>query len=165
MVKSCDPDDYPQFDRISDQKLKEKGAQLFGWIWESESDIPRNRLSLSIDCMSNVIDLVERRRVYFHVFHRIVMSEWNEAALYCFWIAKLQPFSDVPPPNAKARQSNEVNAAIAVRLLCRAANRLRQRNGKDKLEKLNINNLIHSFRYRDISKESIMAILEVMIEK
>ncbi len=93
------------------------------------------------------------------------MSEWNEAALYCFWIAKLQPFADVPPPNTKTRQSNDINSTIAVRLLCRAANNIRRLNGKPKLEKMNISNLIHSFRYRDISKESIMAILEVMIEK
>jgi len=58
-----------------------------------------------------------------------------------------------------------VNATIAVRLLCRVANNIRAINGKERIEKLNIGNLIHSFRYRDISKESVMAILEVMIEK
>jgi len=164
-VKSCNPEDYPQFGRLSNQTLMEKAEKIIGWIWENETNIPRNRLSVSGDCIANIIDLVERRRVYFHVFHWINMSEWNEAALYCFWIVKLQPFSDVPLPNAKARQTNEVNATIAVRLLCRVANNIRGINGKERIEKLNIGNLIHSFRYRDISKESIMAILEVMIEK
>jgi len=164
-VRSCEPDDYPQFGGLGEQKVKEKAAMVAGWIWENEADIPKDRLSVSNACISSIIDLVERRRVYFHVFHRIEMSEWNEAALYCFWIAKLQPFSDVPPPNAKARQSNDVNATIAVRLLCRVANKLRKRNGKGELEKINISNLIHSFRYRDVSKESVMALLEVMIDK
>jgi len=165
MVKTCNPAEYPQFGTLSEQKLFEKAAQLFGWIWEIETDIPRNRLSMSDSCMIKIIDLVERRRVYFHVFHGLEMSEWNEAALYCFWIAKLQPFSDVPPPNVKPRQANEVNAAIAVRLLCRVANNIRSARGKGKMENLNISNLIHSFRYRDISKESVMSLLEVMIGK
>jgi len=164
-VKTCNPSEYPQFGTLSDQKLKEKAAQLFGWIWENETDIPRDRLFMSSDCMTNIIDLVERRRVYFHVFHGLEMSEWNEAALYCFWIAKLQPFADVPAPNSKARQSNDVNASIAVRLLCRVANKLRSKKGKARIENLNISNLIHSFRFRDISKESVMALLEVLIEK
>jgi len=165
MVKSCNPNDYPQFDRLSNKTIREKVEKLIKWIWENETAIPRNRLFVSDDCISNIVDLVERRRVYFHVFHGINMSEWNEAALYCFWITKLQPFSEVPSPNTKARQANEVNATIAVRLLCRVANNIRGINGKERIEKLNISNLIHSFRYRDISKEAIMAILEVMIEK
>jgi len=165
MVKSCNPADYPQFGRIDSKTIRDKAAKLIGWIWESESSIPRNRIFVSDDCLASIIDMVERRRVYFHVFHGINMSEWNEAALYCFWIIKLQPFAEVSPPNVKARQSNEVNATIAVRLLCRVANNIRGINGKERIEKLNISNLIHSFRYRDISKESIMAILEVMIEK
>ena len=165
MVKSCSPEDYPQFDKLSEETVREKAKKLIGWIWESDTAIPRDRLFVSDDCMSSIIDLVERRRVYFHVFHGIDMSEWNEAALYCFWIAKLQPFSEVPPPKAKARQANEVNATIAVRLLCRVANNIRGINGKERIERLNLSNLIHSFRYRDMSKESIMAILEVLIEK
>jgi Glu-tRNA(Gln) amidotransferase subunit E-like FAD-binding protein len=165
VVKSCEPIDFPQFGTLSEQKLTERAVKVAGWIWESDTDIPRDRLSVSRDCMTSIIDLVERRRVYFHVFHRIEMSEWNEATLYCFWIAKLQPFADVPPPNVKARQSNDVNATIAVRLLCRVANKLRKRNGKGDLEKINVSNLIHSFRFRDISKESMMALLEVLIEK
>jgi len=165
VVKTCEPSEYPQFGTLSDQKIKEKATQLFKWIWESEADFPRDRLFMSDACMTSIIDLVERRRVYFHVFHGIEMSEWNEAALYCFWITKLQPFAEVPPSNGKTRQSNDVNATIAVRLLCRVANNIRRINGKGKLEKLNISNLIHSFRYRDISKESVMALLEIMIEK
>jgi len=165
MVRTCNPADYPQFGTLSAEKVKEKAAQVAGWIWENETDIPRARLSVSSECIASIIDLVERRRVYFHVFHGLEMSEWNEAVLYCFWIAKLQPFSDVPQPNAKSRQSNDVNAAIAVRLLCRVANNIRRQNGKAKLENINISNLIHSFRYRDISKESVMSLLEVMIGK
>jgi hypothetical protein len=143
--------------------MAKKVGKLKNWIWENDSNIPRDRLAVSSDCILDIIDLVERRRVYFYVFHGINMSEWNEAALYCFWITKLQPFSDVPPEKAKARQANDVNAIIAVRLLCRTVNSIRKTNGKRELEQLNLGNLIHAFRYRDISKEAVMAIFENLI--
>jgi len=163
MVESCSPEDYPKFGRLSKEIMAEKIAKLKEWIWENESEIPRGRLSVSESCILDIIDLVERRRVYFHVFHGIDMSEWNEAALYCFWIVKLQPFIDIPPANTKGKQINEVNAIIAVRLLCRIVNTVRNVNGKDKLKQLSLGNLIHSFRYRDISKESIMVLFESLI--
>jgi len=56
---------------LSQKIIEEKSAKLKEWIWENDSEIPRNRLSLSNDCVLNIIDLVERRRVYFHVFHGI----------------------------------------------------------------------------------------------
>ncbi|MCL1967626.1 MAG: hypothetical protein FWF67_07055, partial [Fibromonadales bacterium] len=39
-----------------------------------------------------LIGRVEKRKIYFHIFHRLKMDELNEAAFYCFWILKLQPF-------------------------------------------------------------------------
>jgi hypothetical protein len=89
--------------------------------------------------------------------------EIMEKKAYSFWIAKLQPFCDVPPENAKAKQANDVNAIIAVRLLCRTVNSIRKTNGKRDLDQLNLSNLIHAFRYRDISKEAVMAIFENLI--
>jgi hypothetical protein len=163
VVESCSPEDYPKFGKLHNETMMEKAKKLIGWIWENESSMPRNRLSVSNECMASIIDLVERRRIYFHVFHGINMSEWNEIALYCFWIAKLHPFLEVPPLNAKARQINEVNAVIAVRTLYNAVNKIRQGQGKERLKRMNISNLIHAFRYRDISKEAVMAIFENLI--
>jgi hypothetical protein len=163
MVESCNPSDYPWFGKITDEKLKEKASLLMKWIWNRGTEMPRDRLSVSSKCIANIIELVERRRVYFHVFHRIRMSEWNEAALYCFWIAKLHPFFEVPPVNAMARPVDEVNAIISVRALYNAANKIRANQGKEKLRQMNIGNLIHAFRYRDISKEAVMAIFENLI--
>ncbi|MDR3002499.1 MAG: hypothetical protein LBU89_14720 [Fibromonadaceae bacterium] len=163
MVESCSTKDYPKFGRLPQDTVERKVEKLKGWIWENDSEIPRNRLSVSNDCILNIVDLVERRRVYFHVFHGINMSEWNEAALYCFWIIKLQPFVEIPPPNAKAKQINKVNSMIAVRLLCRTINSMRRINGKGRIGQLNLGNLIHTFRYQDISKEAIMTLFESLI--
>jgi hypothetical protein len=128
MVKSCRPDDYPQFDKLPQEIINEKIAKLEKWIWNNASEIPRDRLFVSEDCVLNIIDLVE-----------------------------------IPPPNTKARQISEVNAAIAVRMLFNAVNRIRHNQGKERTKLINTSNLIHSFRYRDISKEAVMVLFENLI--
>ena len=165
MVKeSYKPSDYPQFGKLPKEVIKENAEKLKKWIWEDEKGIPRDKLSVSKECILKIIELVERRRVYFHVFHRIDMSEWNEIALYCFWIVKLQPFSEVLPPNMAGKPAYKVNALIAVRMLQNVVNKIRKKEGKEKAG-LSIENLIHAFCYRDISKESFMALFEAFIEK
>jgi hypothetical protein len=164
MVKtSCSPEDYPQFGVLPKEVVSEKISKLKEWIWSNEQSIPRDRLGLSNSCLLKIIDLVERRRVYFHVYHGIGMSEWNEIALYCFWISKLQPFFEIPPSNKIARESNEINAIIAVRTLYSMANRIRHELGNERVKWLNMGNMIHAFRYRDISKEAVMALFENLI--
>jgi hypothetical protein len=163
MVESCEPSDYPCFGKIPSEKIKEKANLLAEWIWGNKADMPRDRLSVSNSCIMDIIELVERRRVYFHVFHKVDMSEWNEIALYCFWLVKLQPFFEIALPNAKSRQANEINALIAVRILINTVKKIRKNKGKKSIEQLNIGNLIHALRYRDISKEAVMAIFENLI--
>jgi len=163
--KSCLPEDYPQFGVLPKEIVMQKIGKIMDWIWGGSQSIPRDKLGLSDSCMLKIIDLVERRRVYFHVYHGIEMSEWNEVALYCFWIAKLHPFFEIPKSNMVAREANEINSIIAVRMLYSMANRIRLELGKERMKLSNRGNMVHALRYRDISKEGIMAILEVMIEK
>lgn len=160
--KSYNPIDYPQFDdELPIETIQEKVEFLKKWMLGYGS----LRSGASSDCFFKIINLVERRRVYFHVFHGINMSEWNEISLYCFWIIKLQPFYELPPTgNIPGKQANEVNARIATRLLLHAANKIRKKNGKERTNAF-VDNLIHAFRYRDISKEAIMAIFEALIGK
>jgi hypothetical protein len=162
MVESCEPGDYPCFGKIHCEKIKEKANMLARWIWSNKSDAP-DGLSVSNSCIMDIIELVERRRVYFHVFHKVDMSEWNEIALYCFWIVKLQPFFAISPPNVKELQANEINARIATRIFINAVKKIRKSKGKKNLEQFNLGNLIHALRYRDISKEALMAIFENLI--
>jgi len=162
MVESCEPRDYPCFGKIPREKIKARAKTLAEWIWSNDSATPE-WLSVSNSCIMDIIDLVERRRVYFHVFHKVDMSEWNEIALYCFWIVKLQPFFAIPLPNAKELQANEINARIAARIFMNAVKKIRKSKGKRNLEQFGLGNLIHALRYRDISKEALMAIFENLI--
>ena len=164
LKKSNKPEDFPKFEPLSKKIITEKALNLRNWIWDKEADIPRDRLAVSNECIIDIIDMVEKRRVYFHVFHGIKMSEWNEAALYCFWILKLQPFAEVSSDKISARQSNEVNANIAIRLMKRTIVRIKEETKNKKFNKAKVfSNIRHAFRYRDMSKEAIMALFECMI--
>jgi hypothetical protein len=62
--------------------------------------------------MLEIIERVEKRRVYFHVFYDgCKMGELNEGALFCYWILKLQPFFYT------GMDSNMLNAKISLCLL------------------------------------------------
>jgi hypothetical protein len=54
-----------------------------------------------------------------------------------------------------AREINEINSIIAVRMLYSMANRIRFELGRERIKLSNRGNIIHALRYRDISKEGI----------
>jgi len=107
-----------------------------------------------------LIGRVEKRKIYFHVFHKLKMDELNEAALYCFWILKLQPF--------KHRDENYDNHNLNVRialffLLQVACKYAKQENYTVGITSKGINNLYYAFGYHDLSKEAIMALARTIV--
>ena len=119
--------------------------------------------------LREVIDMVERRRVYFHVFHirkdgsPMEMGELNEACLYCFWILKRYPFFDGSNPE------RDVNLILASELfkygVSFTAIKRRELGCK---ENVNLRphiekHLSHAFKFRDLSKEALMVIAESLI--
>jgi hypothetical protein len=163
MVVSNNRNKYLLFGYLSEKIIKEKINKLINWVWKAETEIPRHRLSFSEDCIINIVNLVERNKMRLYTFHRMNMSEQNEAALYCFWIVKLQPFSEVSPKNEVSRPANEINALIAAKMLCYVANKIRRLKGQRRIKQMNINSIVHIFCYGDISRDSMMAILEGLI--
>jgi hypothetical protein len=76
----------------------------------------------------------------------------------CFWIIKLTPFSHNSIP------ANELNAKIALYLLNNVVvYYARKHNKRVNISESLYKNIYYSFRFRDISKESIMALAESMI--
>jgi hypothetical protein len=118
------------------------------------SDIQVNSKSIA-----QIIDKVEKRRIYFHIFHNgMKMGELNEFSLYCFWILKLCPFKHSSIDNS------ELNAKISLRLFIDVIHSIASRQKKKaNLESKTIQSIYYSFRYRDLSKESIMLLAESLI--
>jgi hypothetical protein len=119
-----------------------------------------------------LVEQIWKRKVYFRVFHEDVdgMNELKEAALYCFWVLKLQPFYIYGSNDSM----NKLNAKMALYLLIAGALAYAKdksaRNIKDARAKksstckklvLNMNasildDLFYSFQFRDWSKEALM---------
>ena len=104
-------DEFPIFtplDKITVQNMLAKIASYLHNI----SDIIKinhNKIDTSMDTMYEIIERIEKRRIYFHIYYNgCKMGELNEGALMCFWIVKLNPFhyNDIP--------NNILNAKIAL---------------------------------------------------
>jgi hypothetical protein len=115
-------------------------------------------ITANMNIIYEITERVEKRRVYFHIFYDVNMNELNEASLLCFWILKLHPFF------SDKMQSDILNAKIAVYLFLTAASYTARASGKhiNTADKL-VENFYYAFRFRDLSKEAIMALAESLI--
>jgi hypothetical protein len=87
-----------------------------------------------------------------------MVEKLNEVSLLCFWILKLHPFF------SDKIQSDILNAKIAVYLFLTAASYTARSGNKhiNTADRL-VENLYYAFRFRDLSKEAIMALAESLI--
>jgi hypothetical protein len=115
--------------------------------------IETNRITMSLPVMIEIIERVEKRRIYLHIFHdKCKMGELNEASLICFWMLKLSPFF------CPGIEANELNAKIA---LCFLTNivyycRIKTSGKKAAISQQLLKEAYYAFRFRDLSKEAIM---------
>ena len=111
------------------------------------------------EILLDIIEKVEKRRVYFHVFHSINMSEQNEISLYCFWVLKLCPFFN------KSKPGHQINVAITFFTFLEMAHRvcLKTQKRMNPVSRKYAKDLIYAFQNRDISKEAIMLIAETIV--
>jgi hypothetical protein len=119
------------------------------------------RLSVSRKLVYEIIERVEQRRVYFHIFHKDIkgMGEANECALYCFWILKLMPFH-----YADDAANGKINQALALDFMVSTLKGAAEKEKKVlQITKKKYENLFYAFCYRDLSKEAIMALAETLI--
>ena len=156
------PKDFPVFtpvDKATAEQMALKMNTLLGNLSPVLGVAP-TEINLSPSALLQVIERIEKRRVYFHVFHNgCEMGELNEGALFCFWIVKLHPFSH---PKI---DSNVLNAKIAI---CLFINAIYYYSDKLKIDRKTpkhfIEDLYYSLVYRDITKEALMILAESFAE-
>jgi len=157
------PKDFPIFspiDKTTIDRMTAKIARLLENL-SAVLGIATSDIFTSEDVLIEIIERVEKRRVYFHIYYDgCKMGELNEGALLCFWIVKLHPFFH---PNIT---SNTLNAKIAICLFINAIYYHSERTKKDRrIPEHFINDLFYSLVYRDISKESLMILAESFVEE
>lgn len=112
----------------------------------------------NMNALKDIIVRVHKRKYYFQVFHdEMITSEYKETALYCYWILKLRPFWI----DSCHESAERINEKFALHLYISL---LKKYNGdfseKDGINKLHIRELLYSFRFRDITKEAMILMLE-----
>jgi len=156
------PEEFPIFTSLDKKTIQNMLAKISSYL-HNISDIIKidyRKIDTSMDIMYEIIERIEKRRIYFHIYYNgCKMGELNEGALMCFWILKLNPF------HLNGIANNILNAKIA---LCLLMNMLHYHTQKENI-KLNIsenivNDIYYAFRFRDLSKEAIMILAESLIK-
>jgi len=153
------PEEFPVFTKLDKRQTALLRSRFKVYLKDFEVNCGITNIQTSNPVMLEIYERIEKRRVYFHIFYNgCKMGELNEGSLMSFWILKLMPFSHTDIP------ANELNAKIALYLL----NNMLLYYAKKNKRRVNISNslckdLYYSFRFRDISKEAIMALAESMI--
>lgn len=120
---------------------------------------PYQQVEVNLSAIRDIIIRVHKRRHYFKVFHNDMnTSEYKETALYCYWILKLRPLW-IDPKEYKS--SERINEKFALHMYITL---LKKYNGdfseKDGINIRHIKELLYSFRFRDLTKEAMILMLE-----
>ena len=124
-------------------------------------------ININRPILYEIFNRIEKRRVYFHIYHNeMKMGEVYEGALLCFWILKLMPFRTA---NISTSSFNtRIAYIIFVNMLHYVVKKTNKKNEEEGLTKrLRFNmqsklmdDIMYAFQYRDLSKESIMALAD-----
>ena len=155
------PEEFPKFTPLDPAAIKRSMSKILQYLHNIRVILGidnLNDLQVDQEVLYEIITRVEMRRVYFHIYHPMEMGELEEGALICFWILKLMPFKH------DKMSTGLLNAKIANTLFFKmltyvAAKTNRKVNIKSDLMK----NMFYAFRYRDLSKEAIMALAESLL--
>jgi hypothetical protein len=152
------PEEFPVFTKLDLRQATLLSSKFRVYLSEFEAIQDIANITSDSSVIIEICERIEKRRVYFHIFYNCKMGELNEGSLMCFWILKLMPFAHHTIP------ANELNAKIALHLFYNVVLYYAKKNKK----RVNISqslsrDLYYSFRFRDISKEALMALAESMI--
>jgi hypothetical protein len=153
------PDDFGIFTTPDRATIQVDLKKINGYLFNFSKNTGITDFIAYDEVLFEVIERVEKRRVYFHIFYDgCNMGEINEVSLICFWILKLTPFFSRTIP------SSELNAKIALHIF---VNMLTYVQNSEK-KQVNINrqimdDLYYAFLYRDLSKEAVMLLAESLI--
>lgn len=153
------PEDFPIFTAPDKNILQRQIEKISANLCNFTAKTGIGNITVHDYVLYEIIERVEKRRVYFHIFYNgCKMGELNEAALLCFWILKLTPFFSA------SIAASALNAKIAIFIFINVLTYTAAGTGKKlNLSKQIISDLYYTFCYRDISKEAIMILAETLI--
>lgn len=114
-----------------------------------------------------IIAKVDQRKKYYEYFHGLEMSEFKEVGLICFWYIKLKPIC-ISSKERSVKDDGEldaINEKLALYFIISTFRNILRRNNIstkviDGLPKAYLREILYSFEYRDISKETMVLLIE-----
>ena len=167
MLESNDINDFPYFKNLEKQqfhpiymKFIDNAKKVLDIIKIDKSKVYITDPTNANAPIRDIVGRVEKRKIYFHIFHKLKMDELNETSFYCFWILKLQPFKH----RDENFNNNKLNADIAVYFLLQAAfKHIKSHSSLTVgITQEALLNILYAFQYHDLSKEAIMALARTM---
>lgn len=131
------------------------------------ADLDINRVEVNIQALKDVIIRVDMRQLYFHIYHANMKANEYKCiiGLAGFWLLKLRPFwiriqeGDSPEMMQMATWINEKFVLHMICSLLKKFNPEFFEHGLDMCEAY-CRELLYSFRYRDLSKESMFLLFD-----
>ena len=163
---------YPQYQEMFPATIKSAMEAVLD-IWEQfvvgikSEDVSgetHELYSVNLDVLRDIVVRVNKREAYFQIFHNSMkMSEYKELALYAFWIVKLRPFTLLQHFEPFAGKENAEFALFYIfYVLKNIAERESQHTDLESLGDPIYREIVYSFQYRDISKEALILIVELI---
>jgi len=168
MSESNDINDFPNFKNLEKQQFYSIYMKFIDNVKEILDRIKIDKSKVYItDPMDvnapirDIVGRVEKRKIYFHIFHKLKMDELNETSFYCFWILKLQPFKH----RDENFNNNKLNVDIAVYFLLQTAFKYIESHSNLTvgITQEALLNILYAFQYHDLSKEAIMALARNLV--
>ena len=154
------PEEFPIFTKLDNNMVLELLRKFNLYLNNFSQSTGILNIIIQENTLLEIFDRVEKRRIYFHIFYNgCKMGELNEGALMCYWIIKLNPFSSSNIP------TDILNAKIALFLLNNVLSLVAAKsNKKINISEHVIKDIYYSFRFRDISKESLMLLAGSLLQ-
>jgi len=87
-------EEFPLFTSLDKTTVQNMLGRIASYLYNISDiiKIDHKRIETSMDIMYEIIERIEKRSIYFHIYYNgCKMGELNEGALMCFWIIKLTP--------------------------------------------------------------------------
>lgn len=124
-------------------------------------NLDKDKLVTNPATLHDIITRVDMREDYFIYFHNgTKINEFKRISLLAFWINKLRPFTYIEKDKEKIATASKINERFATFLIMGTVTRFSPNALQSPYIKAMIKELTYALRFRDISKEGLMMVLE-----
>ncbi len=133
----------------------------------STAGVDKDRVEVNVQTLQDIILRVDMRKLYFRIFHADMNpNEYKQViGLTGFWILKLRPFwvrVNEDDSDKILQLSMWINEKVVLHMVCGLLKQFNPEfflSGQDLCESY-CTELLYSFRYRDLSKESMFLLFD-----